>query len=179
MPGSMTWSRTALIEYLYGIRAKIVQDNESKESTVYKKIIEHSWNGKSIKSNFFEQPETENISAILFSNAATIAKFNRMGKLAGLGSVNVKMMRQGSLYNPDPNAFRPIPFLWDVDDPNYEESWSDSIIMYHNPNATYPVNPNWFNDISHIWWEKENEKLVGFIKPYDVVASITLFVKPQ
>ena len=58
-----------------------------------------------------------------------------MGKLAGLGSAEIKMLRQGLLYNPDPKAFTPIPFIVDVDSENYEESWSDGLIMYHNPNG--------------------------------------------
>ena len=38
----------------------------------------------------FNQPDSEHVSAILFSNAATITKFNRMGKLAGMGGKILK-----------------------------------------------------------------------------------------
>jgi hypothetical protein len=176
MPGSMTWSRTALSEYLYGVRTRLETDNDGQDRIVVERIEEHYWCDKRISSNFFEQPDAENISAVLFSNAATITKFNRMGKLAGLGSSDVKMIRQGFLFNPDPKALRPTPFAVDVDDPEYEESWSDSIVMYHNPNAKLPINPNWFPSITHIWYDKKENEFRGYHQPYDVLSSITLTI---
>lgn len=165
---AMTWSRTALSEYLYGVRARIVNGEPSVE-----KIDKHTWNDKEIPSGFFCQDGSENISAVLFSNQATIPKFNRMGKIAGLGSENVKMIRSGFLYNPEPDAIHPIPFSKDLDDPDYEESWSDGLIMFHNPNARHPVNPNVFSDISHIYYTEE-KGFHGFHQPYDVLGSITM-----
>jgi len=168
---AMTWSRTALSEYLYGIRARI-----KKGKPVVTKITEHKWEGKSIPSGMFYQDGCENISAVLFSNQATIPKFNRMGKLAGLGSEDVKMIRKGFLYNPDPDAVYPIPFAKDLDDPDYEESWSDGLIMFHNPRAINPVDPEIFPDISHIFYS-EADGFTGFHQPYDVLGSITIVVK--
>ena len=167
---AMTWSRTALSEYLYGIRTRIVNGEAFVES-----IEKHSWEGKEIPSGFFYQDDAENISAVLFSNQATIPKFNRMGKIAGLGSADVKMIRNGFLYNPDPEAIHPIPFSKDLDDPDYEESWSDGLIMFHNPNAKHPLDPNAFPDISHIFYS-EDEGFHGYHQPYDVLGSITLIV---
>lgn len=167
---AMTWSRTALSEYLYGIKTRI-----SEGKPLVERIEKHSWEGKEIPSGFFYQDEVENISAVLFSNQATIPKFNRMGKIAGLGSANIKMIRNGFLYNPDPEAIHPIPFSKDVDDQYYEESWSDGLIMFHNPNAKHPVDPNAFSDISHIFYSKD-EGFHGHHQPYDVLGSITLVI---
>jgi hypothetical protein len=80
MPGSMTWSGSSLQEYLYGVRAFLDIDKYGKQVPCLKKIDNHSWGNKTIPSNFFAQADTENISAVLFSNAATTTKFNRMGK---------------------------------------------------------------------------------------------------
>ena len=167
---AMTWSRTALSEYLYGIRSRVING-----TPVIKSIDTHSWEGKEIPSGFFYQEDTENISAVLFSNQATIPKFNRMGKLAGLGSENVKMIRTGFLYNPNPEAITPIPFSKDLDDSDYEESWSDGLVMFHNPNAKYPQNPRAFSDISHVFYSKE-AGFHGFHQPYDVLGSITVAI---
>jgi hypothetical protein len=175
MPGSMTWSRTALSEYLYGVRARVKKKQNGTRLVEMEEIANHSWEGKDIPSNFFAQPDTENISAVLFSNAATITKFNRMGKLAGLGSKDTKLIRIGYLYNPDPIALEPLHFAVDVDSPEYEESWSDGLIMYHNSNAKHPVNPEWFWDISHLWYDKEQGHY-GRIQPYDVLSSVTLTI---
>lgn len=170
---SMTWSRTALSEYLYGARARIVDGKPELE-----KIEFHEWDGKRIPSGFFSQEGAENISAVLFSNQATIPKFNRMGKIAGLGSEDVTMLRQGFLYNPE--GLHPIPFSKNVDDPDYEESWSDGLVMFHNPNAIHKVSPDAFSDISHIFYSEE-EGFTGFHQPYDVLNSMTVVVttKPE
>ncbi len=167
--GSMTWSRTALMEYLYGVRSSVVDGKPA-----ITRIETHEWNGKTIPSGFFSQPSAENVSAVLFSNAATITKFNRMGKLAGLGGENVKIIRAGTRFNPDPMALTGIPFYEDVDSPDYEESWSESLVMYHNPNAIHPIDPNDFPDISHIINCDENGE-EGLFQPYDVLNS-TSFV---
>lgn len=177
MPGSMTWSRSGLSEYLYGIRIRLGRDAGGKEVAVSEKIKEHSWHGKTIPSNFFSQPDTEHISAILFSNAATITKFNRMGKLAGLGSKDIKLIRVCDLFDPNPNSLHPITCSIDVDSPEYEESWSDSMIMLHNPNAKYPVNHDCFGDISHTFFDKEKDDFYGYHQPYDVLHSVTLTIQ--
>lgn len=167
---AMTWSRTALSEYLYGIRTRIVNGKP-----VVTKIESHEWSGKRIMSGMFFQPGHENISAVLFSNQATIPKFNRMGKLAGLGSADVQMIRKGFLYNPDPDAIYPIPFAKDLDDPDYEESWSDGLIVFHNPNSVVPLDPKVFPDISHIFYS-EKGGFTGYHQPYDVLGSMTIVV---
>jgi hypothetical protein len=161
--GSMTWSRMALMDYLYGVRMvtyfdtddRIVMEIQKDENGVrpkLEKIIEHTWEKKTIPSNFFSLPDSENVSAVLFSNNATITAFNRIGKLAGIGSKNIKMLRFCALYNPDPFATDPIFKTLDVDSPEYEESWGDGLLMYHNPNAKIPVDPNLLPDISHIFF---------------------------
>ncbi|WP_217525177.1 hypothetical protein [Vibrio metschnikovii] len=171
--GSMTWSRTALMEYLYGVRASIV---DGKPKAI--RINTHEWKGKSIPSGFFNQPDAENISAVLFSNAATLTKFNRMGKLAGMGGEDVKIYRMGTRYNPDPEAFVGIPFHEDVDSPEYTESWSESLIMYHNPNALHPVEPSDFPDISHIL-KCDEDGDEGYFQPYDVLSSKSFVLSPH
>lgn len=167
---SMTWSRTALSEYLYGIRVRVVDG-----VTNIQKIDKHTWDGKDIVSGFFKQEGAENISAVLFSNQGTIPKFNRMGKIAGLGSADVKMIRTGYRFNPDPEAIYPLFFSENVDDPNYEESWSDGLVMFHNPNAKYPLDHNLLGDISHVFYSEE-EGFHGYSQPYDVLGSMTMVV---
>lgn len=165
---SMTWSRTALANYLYGFEAKVKQG-----CPILKKISKHKWQGKEIKSGFFFQPESKYISGVLFSNQATLTKFNRMGRLGGLGGKQIKIVRISFLFDPDPNAFEPLIQFKDIDESDYEESWSEGLVMYHNPNAVFPLNPPCFDDISHVFYDKY-DGLVGFSKPYDVLNSITL-----
>ena len=82
---SMTWSSSALTAYLYGIRHTWTKDSSGKLNIETISIKTHHWKHKTITSNFFSQPGAEHVSAVLFSNSATLSKFNRMGELAGFG----------------------------------------------------------------------------------------------
>jgi hypothetical protein len=172
MPGSMTWTRNSLVEYLYGMRARVVV-KDGKNSVVEEKIESHTWQDKTIPSNFFSTEDAENISAVLFTNTATITKFNRMGKLAGLGGKEVKMIRVGIRLHPDPNSIKPEQFSIDVDDPKYEEDWSESVFMYHNPNAIHPVDMDCFSTINHMWLDGESGELRSLQRKGDILNSIT------
>ena len=174
--GSMLWSRTALSEYLYAKRVRLIKDSNGNKIIIEEDIEFHEYEGKKISSGFFKLPESENISAVLFANSATITKFNRMGKIAGLGSQDIKMMRVGKLFDPNPEAFEPIPFSIDIDHPSYQEAWSESIVMFHNPNALYPVEPALFPDITHI--KLCNGDYQELVRPYDVLSSVTVVGAP-
>ena len=138
-----------MMTYLYGKRWKAIFDEAGNLSTVAETISSHQWKGKSIPSGFFLQPGAENVSAVLFSNSATVSKFNRMGKLAGFGRADVRLLRVGTFYNHDPNATESIPFSVEVTPGKYSETWGQGLAMYHNPNAKHPVDPDLFPSIAH------------------------------
>ena len=98
---------------------------------------------------FFWQPNTEHVSAVLFSNAGTISKFNRMGVRAGFGDRFVSLVRRGGLNDPSPGALDAIAFDLDIEHPDYEEDWADELCMYHNPNALLPIDEDLFPGITH------------------------------
>jgi hypothetical protein len=176
MPGSMTWTRNSLVEYLYGIRVRAIE-KDGESSSVKEKIDSHTWLDKTIPSNFFATENAENISAVLFTNTATITKFNRMGKLAGLGSKEVQMLRMGTKLHPDPSSRIPEYFSIDVDDPNYEEDWSESVFMYHNPYAKIPVDIDCFSTINHMWLDIESGELRSYQREGDILNSITSVIE--
>jgi hypothetical protein len=153
---SMTWSNSAIGEYLYGYRYKPLFDANGTLCVVPIPIDHHEWQGKQIPSGFFFQPDAENVSAVLFSNSATISKYNRMGKLAGFGDKEIRMIRTGTAYNPDYNATEPIPFTFEVDHDKYQETWGQGLSMYHNPKANIPVSPDLFPKIAHHWLDEKN-----------------------
>lgn len=177
MPGSMTWSQQALSEYLYRRRTRIKLDKNNEQVELVEDIQEHSWDGKTIPSGFFSQPDSENVSAILFSNAATLTKFNRMGKLAGLAPSNIHMIRQGYRFNP--NGDQSLLFSIDIDDSKYEESWEDELIMFHNPNAVAPVDPNLFPNITHAFFNPSSKKFYTDYNPNFVYSSITIVAEEK
>ncbi|OGT58388.1 MAG: hypothetical protein A3E01_19350 [Gammaproteobacteria bacterium RIFCSPHIGHO2_12_FULL_63_22] len=148
-PGSMTFARTGLFSYLYGYDHEAHHDADGKLVVVATKVAEHRWGHKTVASGFFDLPGAEHVSAVLFNTAATLPKFNRIGYVAGFGSRRVRMIRHGTLWNPDPDAAEPIPFSVRVDDPDYDESWTEGLDVFHNPHAAIPLNPEHFPAAVH------------------------------
>lgn len=149
---SMTWSHTALSIYLNGLSATVIEDEDGKVKGK-EKVIPNFLKGANKIVPFFEQPDTEHISAILFSNAGTIAKFNRMGVRAGFGDPFVTLRRKGGWSDPRPDAFEAIPFDMDVENPHYSEKWADELEMHHNPKALHPIDEDLFPGIAHFRYE--------------------------
>jgi len=188
--GSMTWSRNALIYYLYGIKPDFrleddglitlgIVDTKDGISQAFSPVTHHDWKGKKIESGFFYLPEAENISAVLFSNNATLTTFNRMGQLAGLGLPDTKMIRAMDVFNQDPNSITPNRVVKNIEDEDYEEAWGDGLAMYHNPNAKHPVDINCFQGISHLFFDKERCIVFGYPEPNNVLYSMTMVMIPM
>ncbi|WP_253506657.1 hypothetical protein [Paenibacillus xylanexedens] len=98
---SLSYTSNALIQYLYGKRHELHSDDG--QDIVFKSDIkEHLSGSKTIPSMFFQQPNTEYISAILFTNSGTTAKFKRMGYYYGFSSRFIKMYREGLCYDFNP-----------------------------------------------------------------------------
>lgn len=173
-PASMTWSFTALPIYLYGYRHSHKRDKDGKLVIVPEKIENHVWEDKNIPSGFFFLEGAENVSAVLFSNSATISKFNRMGFLAGYGDRSKIMTRIGTCFQHDPNADKPVRFKVDIDD-EYDEDWSEGLSMYHNPRAVNPINPDDFPGIAHHIFDDGN--IVSNIPPFHPFESVTIIPK--
>lgn len=138
--GSMVYTQTALWTYLYGFRVKWKKNDSEAELEISEEEIEsHTYGSKTIPSGFFKQPGSENISAVLFSNAGTLAKFDRVGVTGGFAADDHSYIRMGLRYDPDPNATIGRWFSEDVSDENYEEYWSQELQVFHNPNAKIPL----------------------------------------
>ena len=172
--GSMTYTQSALWQYLYGTR--VYWEMEGDQLVIKpEEIGKHQYGAKEIPSGFFDQPEAENISRVIFSNAGTLAKFDRMGVVAGFGAEGYKYVRTGFRYNPDPNAFMGTPFSEEVTPDTYEEYWTQEVQVFHNPNAKHPLPFEWLLGATHHYFED------GFMKsqaPLDsVLSSFTSVLK--
>ena len=148
-PGSMVWSHTAVPIYLYGVGASVTTDADGKRAAVEKAISQWRAGTKTVSAPFFWQPDTQHVSAVLFSNAGTISKFNRMGVRAGFGDRFVSLVRRGGTNDPSPGALDAVAFDLDIEHPDYAEDWADELCMYHNPNASLPVDEALFPGITH------------------------------
>jgi hypothetical protein len=153
--GSMTYTQSALWPYLYGHRVhwKLVDGNLQISAI---KNSHHVYGEKTVPSGFFDLPEAENVSAVLFSNAGTLAKFDRMGIAAGFAPADHRYIRFGLRYNHEPNAVAPVSFYQEIKSEDYEEYWSDELQLFHNPNARRPLSPDQFRGITQHFF-KEGE----------------------
>lgn len=135
--GSMTYTQEALWRYLYGHRVEwqFIDGSLSIRSV---KVEDHVYKGKSVETGFFDRPGAENVSAVVFSNAGTLAKFDRMGVDSGFAPDRHIYRRIGFRLDPDPNAV--VGTMFDeLVEAGSGERWSDEIQVFHNPNATLPL----------------------------------------
>ena len=168
---SMTWSKPALSDYLYGVRATWKKSPDGKLEITENPITEHVWRDKRIPSGFFKLPGAEHVGAVLFSSAATVSKFNRMGVLAGFGRDDVIINRIGVRQDFDPNATEGIPFFEEVVPGVYEESWSDDFEVYHNPNARIPIPEDFFEGCAHHYFD--GKRRVSYLPKNYIHGSLT------
>ena len=171
-PGSMVYTRSALLIYLYGYEFDWTYGINGLLNIIPKKITEHRWDNKIIPSGFFDLPDAENVSAVLFNNSGTIAKFKRMGVLAGFGSRRLVLVRTGFAVDHDPNATRPRPFKFGVNALDYHETWTEGLDVFHNPRAKHPIEPEMLPGAAHHWLLEEGQ-MKSLTPTFHPLASIT------
>lgn len=170
----MTFTHSALWPYLYGHRVEWeMVDGELIVHAI--KNPSHVFGPKKIPSGFFDQPGAEYVSAVLFSNAGTIAKFDRMGVVAGFSAPGHMYRRTGFRFNPEPNATSGIPFSDDVADPNYIEGWSDELQIFHNPNARVPLSHAWLTGLAQFYFSEGQQ--FSLIPDHHVWSSMTSLIQ--
>lgn len=168
-------------EYLYGQAAVPAFDEEGRLTISSEKIDEHLWNGKSIPSGIFNDPEWADVSAVIFANGATAPQFNRIGVQEGLGDPRTMVLRSGTCANHDPNSIEPKPFIYQVGAegaPN--EDFAQSIHLMHNPNARNPLAHGFFPGASEHNRLQENGQIQSTLRAEFVpFSSLTLIFQPE
>lgn len=134
---ALEFADSSLSDYLYGVRQAERRDPFNRVYGESRPNATHSLGGKRIESGFFSLPEAENVSAVLFSNAGTIAKFNRMGQQGGHRDEGLTMVRFGTCHDRDPQSAKPGDFTYVVGHPDFVETWGQGISVFHNPRARF------------------------------------------
>ncbi len=173
-PGSMTYTQSAIWAYLYGFTTEL-QTIDGKPVVTTRNLVSHIFNGKTIESGFFSLPEADNVSAVLFSNAGTLAKFDRIGVLAGYRAPGHAYLRMGIRYDPDPNAFAGKLFSEEVGAQGCSEGWADELQVFHNPNALRPLPPECFGPLNQHFFE--NGQMVTRCGADAVISSFTVIMR--
>jgi hypothetical protein len=172
--GSMTYTQSAIWAYLYGfttdwemVDGKLVITNRDLKS--------HTFKGKTIESGFFSLPDAENVSAVVFSNAGTLAKFDRIGVLAGYAPPKHRYIRAGIRYDPNPNAAMGTRFVEDVGADGYSEGWADELQVFHNPRALRPLPKECFGPLNQHFFE--DGQMVTYCGSNAVLSSFTMIMQ--
>ena len=172
--GSMIWSSTALVEYLYGVHQREELTPDGKIEVMSEKLPDYQWGNKDpIPAGFFLLPNSENVSAVMANPSGTIVKFNRMGYLAGFGDQNIRMLRKGTCYR---NGQPPEDFLDEVHGNGYSETWEEGLSIYHNPNALVPLDPISFPNSAHFTFE--SGRIIINVPDYHPISSFTHIIDP-
>lgn len=141
---SMMHSTGGLMAYLYGLSVY----DEVADAVRASHISAHTWGEKTVPSRFFELPESENVSAVIFNSQGTLPKFSRMGIKAGFTRDDVKILHGGMMLIASDEGIDPTTFSGEVE-PDYWEAWISGMDVFHNPNALRPLDPLCLPGASH------------------------------
>ena len=173
--GSMAFTRSALPVYLYGLDYYWYYESTGDLRTTPYRLKKHQYDAKVIPSGFFDLPDAENISAVLSNNSGTISKFNRMGVVAGFGSRRVLLIRRGFAFDHNPNTADPRQFSHVVNAPDYSETWTEGLDVYHNPRAKHPIGPEMLPGAAHHYL-LSNGQIDSYIPDWHPLGSHTIIM---
>ena len=176
-PRAMTFTGSTIVSYLYGRAFTALYDHQGRLVVKSYPIQEHQWGTKVVHSGFFNLPNAERISAVIQNPTATISKFNRMARLAGLGSLDVRMLRFGTAYRADKNAALPLVYKQLVGEPGYAETWCEGLNVYHNPTALHPLDPKLFPEAMHFTLRGEN--VIHTVPDFHPYSAETVMLVPR
>lgn len=169
---SLLFSDSALTSYLFGVNQSGSWDHTGKLHIATRKVKKHSVAAKTIPSGFFNLPGSEHVSAVVFSNSGSLAKFDRMGFQQGYGNETFNLTRFGSCFHPDTDAIDPTVFKYDVGQPPFVESWSQGLVVNHNPKARLPLPDGFFGPV--VDCRIKRGRLVSTVKGWHPINSKTL-----
>ena len=176
-PASMVWSREGLIGYLYGLRADVTEVNgQRKAISVPAPFL---LGASAFPAGLFVNDQHAELSAVIFSNACSIAKLNRVAISGGGAPKGLRYVRIGQFFDRGPDALEGIPFCFDVTSTEYRalwpqgyEPWSAELEVFHNPHARYPVPFELLPEATH-WFDQNGEMTCSTVHEHEVLWSQT------
>lgn len=165
------WSEQGLRRYLYGADAVMTSAPGEVVNGKILTVAEHQYGAKKIPSGFFSFPDAENISAVLFNNSGTVAKFHRKAFDPRVDR-SYRLLRHGLCPDPRPESPLPQPFAYIVGE--VEEPWCEGTIILHNPNARYPIDESFFKATVQ-WWLRNGDFDVDAPELHPFNSTTTIF----
>ena len=147
-PGALFHNELPLVRYLYDLALTEVDDSGAI-SVTDASVGFHIGDSKTIPSGWFSDRDAIHISAVMWSNSGTTAKFNRMAAGLGLGASGWEIHRLGLELDPQPGATEPAFFVERVE-PGSGEPWEEGLVVMHNPRARVPLPLSVFEGVTQI-----------------------------
>jgi hypothetical protein len=180
-PASMTWSREGLIGYLYGLGAEVAEE-EGRRKAVSMPTT-RLLGASAFPAGLFADDRHSELSAVIFSNACSIAKLSRVAISAGAEPKGFRYMRIGKFFDRTPGALDGIPFCLDITSKEYRnlwphgyEPWSAELEVFHNPYARHPVPFELVPEATH-WFDKNGEMTCSAVYEHSILWSRTIILK--
>ena len=152
---ALALSDAPIASYVFGLRQDGTWDNEGKLEITTEEIEAHLKAGEPIPSGFFKLPDSENISAVVFTNNGTLGKFDRLGYLHGYGNDEYLVSRYGFAFTPDPDVRDPSLFSFEVSQAPVVESWGEGLSVLLNPSAVHPLPQHFLGPVTYTAIEKD------------------------
>lgn len=178
--GSMLWSRESLIGYLYGKGAKTKIIDGKRQAVPY--AAARLKGRTKFAAGLFANPGNSGLSAVIFTNACSIAKLYRVPISAAGTSGKYRYMRIGEIWDRTPGALKGIPFCLDITSEEYRdlwpckfEPWTAELEVFHNPFATHPLSRNLVPEATH-WFEIEGEISCASYYETSILRSRTVVI---
>ena len=177
-PASMTWSREGLIGYLYGMGAERIEVDGQFRAVPMPR--EHLLGPSQFKTGLFSDDRHSELSALIFSNACSLAKLNRVAVSGRAAAPGLRYTRIGKFFDRNPGALEGIPFCLDVASDEYRELWPQmyepwcaELEVFHNPFAQFPVPFELLPETTH-WFKKDGEMVCRTRYSSSILWSQTL-----
>lgn len=177
----MVWSREPLIAYLTGYGAEVAEI-DGKNVAVGIESDELA-GGSGFRPGLFRDDRHAELSAIIFTNACTLGKLNRMAISSGASNHGLRYIRYGKFADLTPGSLEGIPFCLDVASEEYcslwpygHETWCAELEVFHNPFARHPIADELIPEATH-WRLIDGEWLCRSHYPMSILWSRTLILK--
>lgn len=151
--GSVLYGAENLAVYLYGL------------------VDKHEYNGRRVASGFFNEKNSQHVSAVIYCNQFTVPRFYRM-TVTPDDIKSVKSIREGFCYIPvDESTLRISEYRYAVGSSTEPtETWWQGVTIFYNPNALVPL-PEGFFRATNIYGI-EGDYVVQTVKDFHPLTSM-------
>jgi hypothetical protein len=183
-PASMTWSRLGLVGYLYGEGAGEAMVGGRPE--VVSIAAKHLLGPSAFPAGLFSDDRHQELSAVIFSNACSLGKFNRILVTRCGAPQGLRYTRIGEFFDRTPGARKGVPFCLDITSLEYRalwmggvEPWCAELEVFHNPFARHPVPHELLPEVTHWFVDEAGERVCRSVHETSILRSRTWIQNPE